>query len=602
MPVNSESKFLVDLRGVVDLLSHHLYSSPRVYLRELIQNGVDALTARSAVDPAAPRRITITPADVSADGRLHLVDTGIGLDAEAIRAVLATIGASSKRDELGFARGSFLGQFGIGLLSCFLVSDEISVRTRRSEAAGGTGETWQWTGRSGGTYDVRPAAEPLPGAGTEVALTPRPEHADLLYTDAVRAIARDLATFLPVEITVATADGRESMSRGAFPWERADLTGPARRVAAIELCEELLGFSPLDVVELSDAQSGTRGFAFVLPQATVQRGVHRLYAKKMLVSAEEPRVLPEWAFFVRAVLNTDQLRLTASREALHEDQLLDETSERLGDQLKRWLLRMVNSDHTRADEFFRVHHLGVKAMATHDDSMLEVMGGVMAWETTEGSLTLKELSAISPVLTYVDSVDEYIRLAPLARAQGLPVLNAGYAYDTGLIQRWLAANPGWDSRRLTQRELAAEFRELSDDETTLFLPLLDAARTALARAECVPSVRSFAPDTLHAVLLHDRESRRELDRQLVAEQTDDVWSAALAAFAQPDLRPQFVLNAANPALRRLAATTDDELQRVAIEALYAQALVTGRHPLRPFDNALVSRALPALIDRAIDGA
>ena len=78
-----------------------------------------------------------------------------------------------------------------------------------------------------------------------------------------------------------------------------------------------------------------------------------------------PDVLPEWAFFVRAVLDTERLGLTASREALHDDELLDETRARLGDQLKRWLLRMARTDRQRAEDFFRVHHLAVKAAATN---------------------------------------------------------------------------------------------------------------------------------------------------------------------------------------------------------------------------------------------
>lgn len=102
----ARDSFQVDLRGMVDLLSHHLYSSPRVYLRELVQNSADAITARAAVEPDCPRRIEIVPADVADDGFLHIHDTGIGLDAESIRSVLATIGASTKRDELGFARGA----------------------------------------------------------------------------------------------------------------------------------------------------------------------------------------------------------------------------------------------------------------------------------------------------------------------------------------------------------------------------------------------------------------------------------------------------------------------------------------------------------------
>ena len=54
------STFQVDLRGMVDLLSRNLYSGPRVYIRELLQNGLDAIEARSALDPECPRRVTIT--------------------------------------------------------------------------------------------------------------------------------------------------------------------------------------------------------------------------------------------------------------------------------------------------------------------------------------------------------------------------------------------------------------------------------------------------------------------------------------------------------------------------------------------------------------
>ena len=133
--------FQVDLRGIVDLLSHHLYASPRVYVRELLQNAVDAITARRAVEPRAPGIVRIDPASVTGDGTLRITDTGIGLTEAQVHELLATIGRSSKRDELGFARHEFLGQFGIGLLSCFLVADEIHVLTRCGDAP-----SVRWTG------------------------------------------------------------------------------------------------------------------------------------------------------------------------------------------------------------------------------------------------------------------------------------------------------------------------------------------------------------------------------------------------------------------------------------------------------------------------
>ena len=120
-----QSTFQVDLRGIVDLLSHHLYSGPRVYVRELMQNAVDAVTVRGAADDRPA--LLLVPTDVAPDGRLHAMDSGVGLDEDDVRTFLATIGRSSKRDELGLARSDLLGQFGIGLLSCFMVSEDIEV-------------------------------------------------------------------------------------------------------------------------------------------------------------------------------------------------------------------------------------------------------------------------------------------------------------------------------------------------------------------------------------------------------------------------------------------------------------------------------------------
>lgn len=89
----ASEQFQVDLRGMVEILSHHLYSSPRVYLRELLQNACDAISARRDLDPTGPATIEI---DVSRPGTLAIRDSGIGLSEGEMRELLATIGASSK--------------------------------------------------------------------------------------------------------------------------------------------------------------------------------------------------------------------------------------------------------------------------------------------------------------------------------------------------------------------------------------------------------------------------------------------------------------------------------------------------------------------------
>src|ERR1700691_6795458 len=169
MPDNSAADsytFQVDLRGLVDLLSQTLYSSPRVYIRELLQNAVDATTARGPSGADTSIRIAI------GDAGLRIEDRGIGLTEDEAHRFLATIGNSSKRDFMG-ARQEFLGQFGIGLLACFTVAETIRVVTKSATDPGA--KTIEWLATSDGKYgvqvlgDEKERTEP----GTPVFLTPR---------------------------------------------------------------------------------------------------------------------------------------------------------------------------------------------------------------------------------------------------------------------------------------------------------------------------------------------------------------------------------------------------------------------------------------------
>ncbi len=209
MTENTRDTFQVDLRGLVDLLSHHLYSSPKVYVRELLQNGIDAVTQRGTKDDRPA--IRLTGSDRSADGRMHCFDSGIGLDADDVRTFLATIGRSSKRDELGFARTDMLGQFGIGLLSAFLVTDEIEVLSRK-----GDGPIVRWRGRGDGSYVIDeyapdagdPRTEWLAdGPGTCVSLTPRRGAEDWLTGERVSALAQQFGRFLPHRVESVVGGG-----------------------------------------------------------------------------------------------------------------------------------------------------------------------------------------------------------------------------------------------------------------------------------------------------------------------------------------------------------------------------------------------------------
>ncbi|MGH3416939.1 MAG: HSP90 family protein, partial [Actinocrinis sp.] len=456
--------FQVDLRGLVDLLSHHLYSSPRVYIRELLQNAVDAVTARLGTDPSAPTGIRL-----AADGAsLRVEDPGIGLTTADVHRFLATIGRSSKRDDLAGARREFLGQFGIGLLACFTVADTIRVTTRSAADPGAA--PVEWLATSDGRYTIRELTPGEPGfradPGTSVLLTPRPGAERWFAPERIAQLARDYGALLPYEVVVETPDGAVRTTDSPPVWDRRHPSPAARRLALFEYGERTLGFQALDVVELDVPLAGIRGVAYVLPSAAnpTEAGRHRVHLKGMLLSDATTGLLPEWAFFVRCVIDTDTLRPTASREGLYEDETLSAVREALGTRIRDWLTGLAAQDPTRLATFLSVHALGVKAMARHDRELLRIMLPFLEFETTDGRVPLTEFARNHPTLHLARTVDEFRQVAPIAAAQGIGVVNGGYTYDADLVEQLPQILPG------------VVVGELGADVVTAHLDLVDPAQ------------------------------------------------------------------------------------------------------------------------------
>ncbi|TWD79374.1 molecular chaperone HtpG [Kribbella amoyensis] len=578
----STENFQVDLQGIVDLLSHHLYSSPRVYLRELLQNAVDAITARRAADPAAPGRIAIQVDD----RRLSIADTGVGLEPDQVRELLATIGRSSKRDEIGFARTEFLGQFGIGLLSAFMVADQIDVITQPA-----TSGATQWIGTADGRYSTT-EAPPRDEIGTTVTLLARRGAEQWFKQATVVELVRLFGALLPLEITV----NGERVTDGKAPWEgdsRADLVGYA---------QDHLGFTPFDVIPLNNPAAGLTGVAFVLPFAAnpAERATHRVYLKRMLLAEGVEGLLPDWAFFVRAVIDTSELRPTASREALFDDGHLEATREALGAQLRGWLVRLGSTDPQKLDKFLSIHQLGVKALALHDDEMLELVYRWLRFETNHGRMTAAELRERGNEIRYVATIEEFRQLAAVAAAQQLTVVNGGYTYDAELLERLPEVVDGIVTSRFDPTELSTSFDSL-DPRTELDLrAFVRTAQETLDQVGCEVVVRAFDPASLPAMYLVDRSARFATELRATRDRADALWSEVLGALdTHDDSRPQLVLNHRSPLVRRIAALGDPELVKLAVEGLYGHALMLGYHPISPADSALVNRSFLGLLDQAV---
>ncbi|MFF1478395.1 HSP90 family protein [Streptomyces sp. NPDC058301] len=593
------NSFQVDLRGLVDLLSHHLYSSPRVYVRELLQNAVDAVTARRAHDPGARIHIRLS----AVDGRVAIEDSGIGLTADEVHTLLATIGRSSKRGGehgLESARREFLGQFGIGLLACFVVARQIRVVTRSARTPDAA--PVEWLASDDGSYTVRALPdEARPEPGTTVHLEPRPGAEEWTAAARVEELARDFGSLLPYDITFAGDDGAERPVTDRPPvWEREYATPAARRVALSGHCARLFGFTPLDSIDLDLPVAGVRGVAYVLPEPTspAHRAGHRAYLKGMLLTDHADNLLPEWAFFVRAVVDTDTLRPTASRENLYDDETLAAVRDALGARVRQWLAELAAGDPQRLAAFLSVHHLGVKSLARHDAELFALMLPWLPFETNDGQRSLDEFAAAHSEIHFTRTVEEFRQIAPIAAAHGLGVVNAGYTYDADLLALLPGIRPGL---KVTELDAGAVTDRLDPVPTTAELSLaafLSTARTRLDPYGCDVVLRAFQPVAVPALFLDDRQARHERDRAAAQENADSLWNDILGALRGSAPRARLVLNHNNPLIRRIAALPDADLTGTAVESLYGQALLMSQRPLRPADSTLLNRAFLGLLEWA----
>ncbi|MFI6942107.1 HSP90 family protein [Streptomyces sp. NPDC050418] len=596
----TDRTFQVDLRGLVDLLSHHLYSSPRVYLRELLQNAVDALTARHALEPHGTFGIR-----VFADGSVVRVeDDGVGLTEADVHTFLATIGRSSKRAEkIAEQRADFIGQFGIGLLSCFLVADEIHVVSRSARTP--DAPAVEWRGRGDGSYTVRTLpASARPRPGTTVTLTPRADAAEWTRPERVHSLARHFGSLLrhPVTFDDGAPGAPAAVNPEPAPWSQTHPTPGARHRALAAYGEEVFGFKPLDTIELDLPAVGLKGIACILPDAVPsgRRHGHRVHVKGMLLSEQAPEILPDWAFFVRCVVDAESLRPTASREALYEDDTLAAVRDALADRLREWIARAAASDPELLGRFLQVHHLAVKSLAVHDDEILRMLLPWLPFETTDGHATLDEFARSHRTVLVTSSVEEFRQVAAIASAAGLGVVNGGYTYDRDLVHRLPEVRPEVTVADLDPETLTAHLDPVDRETEMAAAAYLARARDALAVFDCDVALRSFQPASAPALLVDSREARHERTRsQLAREQDGGLWGGILGHLRQEAPRAQLILNQLNPLVRTAVAIEEPELARTSAEALYGQAALLSRRPLRPSESSLINRSFLDLLAHAL---
>jgi molecular chaperone HtpG len=326
-------EFQAEVRQLLDLMIHSLYSHREVFLRELISNASDALDKRRFEALTRPEVGTAEePAihlEVDAAARtLTVHDNGIGMTREEVVQNIGTIARSGTAELLATLREQpgtamppeLIGRFGVGFYSSFMVADRITLVTRRAGEAAAT--RWESAGQG---YTLEEALRETPGTSVTLHLKPAdPEDglADFTATSVLREVVKKYSDFVAYPIRLGT----ETLNSMKAIWTRPkdEVTDEEYREFYKHIARDWN--DPLEHLTIHvEGTLEARALLYIPSKAPLDlwhesgRGGVQLYVRRVFIMDDCKELLPPWLRFVRGVVASDDLSLNVSREILQQD-------------------------------------------------------------------------------------------------------------------------------------------------------------------------------------------------------------------------------------------------------------------------------------------
>ncbi|WP_430614096.1 HSP90 family protein [Flavobacterium sp. JP2137] len=581
MEENNQYQFQVNMKGMIELLSEHIYSSPTVFIRELLQNGMDAVTMRKGIDPDVQGQITVT----FLRDKIVFQDNGIGLSQADMHQFLSVIGQSSKKGAL--VDKELIGKFGIGLLSCLVVSEEIEVESRSLLK----GESFRWKGRADGTYTVA-AMEALPEVGTRVILLAKPEWKSLFSRDEIRKNVLFYGSALPIKVVFCEGDEREEVLDGHPIWLDKD----ASKDALMEYGKTVFKTRFLDVFRLESDAGELQGVAYVIPNKVSFSSTkeHKIFLKRMYLCDQATNLLPEWSSFVRCIINTNALQPTASRESLMNNAVLKQTKKELSDCFKDYLKVLSMTDAKKIQQLITVHHLYIKALAAADTEIMTLFLDYLPFETNKGLLSFQDIKQYGQQLYYTPSLDDFRQLRRIAGSQNKMVINAAYSYESDLIERIKRADAQLKIDRIVPQDLLDELEEALDLSAE-FKRFVERADLVLQKQFCRVAIKNFKPQDTPTLYIANEEALSNKNiKGLTA--TANPFASTLQHFIKDEkVLPTLCFNQGNDLIKQLVYIDDELLFEAVIQIMYIQALMLGGYTINKKEMDVFNDALYQLL-------
>lgn len=584
--------FKVDLKGIIRLLSDNLYSSEHVFLRELLQNAVDAIDARKKADSDfKDGKITVTYRRKKSSASLIFADNGIGLNEEEIHSFLSVIGQSSKRD--GAMRNSFIGQFGIGLLSCFLVANEIKVITRSAIE----GKGWQWVGKSDGSYGITALKKEVE-TGTQVHLKLTGSQ---LETFTEPEIIRDLSEYGYLILTPVLFDGDEHkkvVNNNFIPWRQSFCMSDE----IMSFGEQVFEDSFFDVIPL--VGDGIKGYAYISIRQTSASTVnrHKIYLKNMFVTEDGKDIVPKWAFFTRCIINAEELTPTASREDFIKDAKLMKVRNQIEKCIFDYFVSLSQYDVRKLKQLTKIHNVAIKSLVVENDQIFKLFFPFLTFPTNQGTLTgfqIVNASKKIPV-NYCVEVDDFRRICPLLDGTGSLLVNGGYIYDANILQKLPKYYKNIKIEPFDDNSYENLLAPPPEDIRIMMEEFLSYAGRALEPFGCGISLKSFSPGSLQALYIKGEDA--------LFEETMDAgsFSGFFEGFdfgedGEEAGGSRLYLNSSNSFVKSLSRIHSEEVAANIIQVICIQSMMAGHYTLEAKEMDMMNQSLQKLMEYVIRG-